>query len=293
MKNILVPTDFSIFAKYAINAAHSLAKKFNATVYVFHNVTLPHELASLPAEEQENHKEVLQMIHNANILLEETMKKFKGKAYPIIRKGKLIDNINQIVPEKGIDMVIMGSHGTSGKNEFFIGSNTQKAVRVVHCPVLVLKKPLEKLDFNTIVYASSFNVDERESILKFKKFIKHFIPEIIHLLTIHTSAFFGPPFVLEKAALEDCGKLLKPFKIRNHVYRDFTVSGGIQNFVAKMKPDLLVVSNHQRHPLKRMLRGSNVEALINHVDIPVLTIDYTLDLTTEDFEELNNLAYKQ
>lgn len=293
MKNILVPTDFSVFAEYAIDAAQSLAEKFNATVYVFHNVSLPNYLASLPKAEQENHKEVLQITHNANILLEDTLKKFKGNAYPILRKGKLIDNINQIVPEKGIDMVVMGSHGTSGKNEFFIGSNTQKAVRVVHCPVLVLKRPLGKLDFNKIVYASSFNVDERDSILKFKKIIKHFIPEVIHLLTIHTSGFFSPPYVLEKAALDDCGKLLHPFEVHNHVYRDFTVSGGIQNFVANIKPDLLVVSNHQRHPLKRMLRGSNVEALVNHVDIPVLTIDYTFNLTSEDFEELNNLTYKQ
>ena len=158
-------------------------------------------------------------------------------------------------------MVVMGSHGASGKNEFFIGSNTQKAVRVVHCPVLVLKKPLGNLGFNKIVYASSFNLDEKESILRFKNFIKHFIPEVIHLLTIHTSAFFSPPYVLEKAALNDCGKLLQPFKVHNHVYRDFTISGGIQNFVAKVKPDLLVVSNHQRHPLKRMLRGSNVEKM--------------------------------
>ena len=90
MKNILVPTDFSIFAEYAIDAAQSLAEKFNATVYVFHNASLTSYLANLSKADQENHKEVLRIIHNANVLLENTLKKFKGNAHPILRKGNLI-----------------------------------------------------------------------------------------------------------------------------------------------------------------------------------------------------------
>ncbi|MBK7409888.1 MAG: universal stress protein [Saprospirales bacterium] len=41
-----------------------------------------------------------------------------------------------------------------------------------------------------------------------------------------------------------------------------------------MHADLIGISNHERHPLKRILVGSNVEALINHSKLPVLVIDY-------------------
>ena len=293
MKNLLIPTDFSRYAEYAVEAAVVVAKKFNAVVHIFHNLELPPYLDKLSEAEKERHPDILQLLQNADVLLQNTLKKFKGVyAYPIIRSGNLIHNINQLVKEKGIDMMIMGSHGTSGKNEFFIGSNTQKAVRVVHCPVLVLKEPLKKLDFDKVVYASSFNVNERSSILKAKGFIKHFLPSEIHLLTIHTSDFFGIPYVIEKTTLDDCSKLLKPFRVINHVYRDFTVSGGIQSFVAKLKPDLLIVSNHIRHPLKRMLLGSNVEALINHVATPILSIDYEEEPSGEDFAELMNMSHQ-
>lgn len=291
MKNILVPTDFSACAEHAVEAAAQLAKKFNAIVYLFHNVTLPPYLEELSEAEKENDSEVLQLMLNADVLLAEAKKKFdKSFAYPIVSRGNLIDNIQEIVKTKSIDMVVMGSHGTSGKNEFFIGSNTQKAVRIVHCPVLVLKEPLKKLDFDKIVYASNFNLDERDSMVAAKNFIKHFLPKEIHLLTIHTSDFFGAPYIIEKAAMDDCSKLFRPFKVRNHIYRDFTVSGGIQNFVTENKPDLLVVSNHNRRPLKRMLAGSNVEMLINHVDVPVLSIDYELEPVSEDMREVTNLG---
>lgn len=291
MKNILVPTDFSACAEHAVEAAAKLAKKFNAIVHLFHNIVLPPYLEELSDTEKSNHKEVLQLTQNADILLNNAKNKFDNSfAYPLLRRGKLVDNIQDIVKTKGIDMIVMGSHGTSGKNEFFIGSNTQKVVRMVHCPVLVLKEPLKKLDFDKIVYASNLHVEERNSMVAAKNLIKHFVPKEIHLLTIHTSEFFGAPYVVQKASLDDCSKLFKPFKVKNHIYKDFTVSGGIQNFVKAIKPDLLIVSNHKRHPLKRMLVGSNVETLINHVDVPVLSIDYELEPIPEDMQEVTNLG---
>ena len=291
MKNILVPTDFSACAGNAVEAAVKLAKKFNAIVYLYHNVTLPSYLEELTEKEKEHDSEVIQLMLNADVLLASNKDKFdKSFAYPIVRRGNLIKNIQDIVKTKEIDMIVMGSHGTSGKSEFFIGSNTQKVVRTVHCPVLVLKEPLKKVDFDKIVYASNFNLDERHSMVAAKNFIKHFLPKEIHLLTIHTSEFFGAPYVVEKAAMDDCSKLFKPFKVRNHIYRDFTVSGGIQNFVKENQPDLLIVSNHNRRPLKRMIAGSNVEMLINHVDVPVLSIDYTIEPVAEDMQEVTNLS---
>jgi len=293
MKYILVPTDFSACAEYAVEAAAKLAKKFNAIVYLFHNVYLPAHLEELSEAQKEKDVEVLQTLQNAEILLTATKEKFfKTLAFPVVTRGNLIANIQDIVKTKHIDMLVMGSHGASGKNEFFIGSHTQKVVRMVHCPVLVLKEPLKKLDFDSIAYASNLNLDERNSMVVAKDFIKHFLPKEIHLLTIHTSEFFGGAYMIEQAAMDDCAKIFKPFKVKNHIYRDFTVGGGIQNFVAVKQPDLLIVSNHNRHPLKRMLIGSNVETLINHVDVPVLSIDYEVEPVPEDIRELTNLGQR-
>ena len=38
-----------------------------------------------------------------------------------------------------VDLIVMGSHGASGLNEWLIGSNAQKIVRLAHCPVLTIK----------------------------------------------------------------------------------------------------------------------------------------------------------
>jgi nucleotide-binding universal stress UspA family protein len=66
-----------------------------------------------------------------------------------------------------------------------------------------------------------------------------------------------------------CGQL----DCKVHFHRDWTVDAGIRHLSEGIGADLIAISNEQRHPLKRIFTGSNVEALVNHSDIPVLSID--------------------
>ena len=225
-------------------------------------------------EERERQPNVLKKIFEVETSFERIRKLFPDITIEThITGGNWINRIQQFVVQKNIDLIVMGSHGASGKNEYFIGSNTQKVVRKVHCPILVLKEPLKKVNFNKVIYASSFNTAEKESFLKFKDFIKHFLPEI-HLVTIHNSEFLDGPIILQKAVLKDYVELSKPLTAHPHIVDDFTIDGSIRKFANSINADLVVVANHYKRPLKRMLVGSNVEALVNHANMPVLTIDY-------------------
>jgi nucleotide-binding universal stress UspA family protein len=66
----------------------------------------------------------------------------------------------------------------------------------------------------------------------------------------------------------------QPLACHRHVYKDLSIDEGVRSFSKEIKADLVAISNHERHPIKRMLIGSNVELLINHSELPVLTIDY-------------------
>jgi len=272
MKNILVPTDFSQHAAFAFDAAVQLARKFDAIV---HLITIPAEgfIASegskgepgSPAESEARH-------------LEQKMEAWSAPHTDIsfryyVGYGKLFDTLSQYVDNHGIELIVMGSHGASGKSEYFVGSNTQKVVRSVHCPVLVIKDKLEDIKFDKVIFASNFHKNEEATFLAFKDFIKHFVPEI-HLVMVHTSSLFDPPYTLSKEVMKDFQQLCDPFKSEIHIYRDFTVEQGIRSFAEEIGARLIAVSNHNRHPLKRMLIGSNVEALVNHSHLPVLSLDF-------------------
>ncbi len=273
MKNILVPTDFSPCANNAVEAAAMLAKRFGATLHLYACLDLPGKWQTLSKKEQEQETEALAAIRRTEMKFEELKKKYEGVSFQTaFADGKLHENIADYARIHGMDIIVMGSHGASGKNEYFIGSNTQKVVRMVHCPVLVVKEPLARMDFRRVVFASDFQEEEMASFVRFLSWVKPFMPEV-HLVAVQSSPF-DTPMPVKKEAMQAFKNACKPLACKTHVFKDFSVSGGIRHFSEKISADLIALSNHHRHPLKRMLVGSNVEALVNHADLPVLTIDF-------------------
>lgn len=270
MKNILVPTDFSVFAGYALDAALQFARRFDAHLHLVHVAKSTGE----PERTEDGGGAITATAVSVADRLQQLMLSCTDITYTTRDlNGPLPKVLASYVDQHGIDLIIMGSHGASGKHEFFVGSNTQKVVRTVHCPVLILKEPLKSIQFNKVVFASGFYPKDRPAFLFFKNLVKHFVPEF-HLVTIHTSSLFDPPYVLSREVLEDFQKLCAPFKSEVHIYRDFTVDQGIRSLSKDLDAELIGISNHDRHPIKRMLVGSNVEALVNHSRLPVLSIDY-------------------
>lgn len=266
MKNILAPTDFSACAGYAETAAIELAARFGAKVYFVHILSPGPYETEMPewAEKKSGHE----------ALLREIALRYKGSAVETAcLEGPFLDLLDIFVKQKGIDLVVMGSHGASGKSEYFIGSNTQHVVRRIHAPVLVIKDPIHPLAFKNVVFASRFNESEREPFLRFKHLVKHFAPHV-HLVAIHTSSFFEPPYIVTKSAMEEFQSLCEPLTSELHIFRELNIEEGIRIFSESVRADLIGISNYERHPFKRMLVGSNVEALVNHSSLPVLTIDY-------------------
>lgn len=268
MNNLLVPTDFSEYADRAFRVAAQIAPKLGAKIHLYHLIE------DIEEDEQPDARQGL--TDHARQSLEELAGRFPDVNIQAVTQtgSPLNEMIRQYVDEHGIDLIVMGSHGASGKSEYFIGSNTQKVVRTVNTSALVVKKELDQPQFRKVVFASSFNENEKGAFERFKEFVRPFVPEEIHLVAIHTSSFFDAPYTVTKQAMEDFKALCHPFPAKTHVFKDFTVDRGVRRFAAELEAELIGISNHYRHPLRRMLIGSNVEALINHADVPVLSIDY-------------------
>ena len=274
MKHILVPTDFSECAQYALDAALLFAKKFEASIHLYSCLNLPKNWMELDNEKQNEYPQILKKIEATTEAFQTIIEGNEGiEITSSYSGGKLVEEIKSCIEEKQIDFVVMGSHGKSGVSEIFIGSNTQKVVRVIHRPILVIKYPLKSLDFKNVVFASSFNLNEKAPFLKFKHFIAPFKP-VIHFLGIMTSYFFDVPVSATKSAMEDFEKLSKPFESKSYIFKTSNIEAGVRQFSKEIQADLIAISNHNRRPLKRMLMGSNVEALINHSKLPILSIDF-------------------
>lgn len=271
MKRILVPTDFSEHAENALKAAAIIAKKNKCEIFLLHLLELPNQMndamtsgGSIP--------EVMLFIKKAN----EKLQKIKEQPYlngisvnASVQFERAFNGILSFNKKNKIDLIIMGSHGTSGIEEVLIGSNTEKVVRLSDIPVLVIKKDVGELNFKNIVFASDFSKEIRKPFKKMVEFIEIFDANLF-LVMICTPNSFKTTLNAEKTMKD----FIENYDIKNyslHIFNDTNIENGITNFSKTIDADLIGLCTHGRTGLAHFFNGSISEDLVNHTTKPVIT----------------------
>jgi nucleotide-binding universal stress UspA family protein len=271
MKRILVPTDFSIYAENALKAAAQLAKKHNAEILLLHMLELPTQMSDAISTGK-SIPEVMLFIQKAK----ETFAEIFDRPYldgievtEFIQFEKASDGVLKFIQKNDVDLIVMGSHGSSGIEEIFIGSNTEKIVRLSEIPVLVIKKDEGEFDPKEIAFASDFSNEIKVPFQKMKA-LASVLNAKINLVTICTPNSFKTT----NAATETMRAFAAEFDLKNfsiNIYNDSNVEKGILNFASNINADLIGICTHGRTGLAHFFNGSITEDLVNHTQKPVVT----------------------
>jgi nucleotide-binding universal stress UspA family protein len=271
MKKILVPTDFSPQAENALKVAAQLAKKHKCEIHLLHILEIPiqkmdalNSYSDLP--------EAIFFMKLAHKRFEELTAKdyLKGITYfEHVEFHEIFRGIFQVCKKDNIDLIVMGSHGSSGLKEMLIGSNTEKVVRTSNTPVLVIKNKHETFKVNNFVFASDFKDESKVPFEKALQFAEKFGANM-HLLMVNTPNKF---MTTEEANLR-MKDFIKNMKFKKHtlnIYNDNTIELGIMNFSQSINADLIGMSTHGRQGISHFFNGSISEDLVNHAKRPVIT----------------------
>jgi nucleotide-binding universal stress UspA family protein len=281
MDKILTLTDFSPLADLAVEATFKIAKSYGAEVAIYHNLENS-SIISLGKNQKKNNIMDLEDKKDIDKYIDKYQSlsgKYGVKVQMYWGTKKLTLEVSKLVEQLKIDLIIMGSEGAGGKKEFIWGSNAEKVVKSVHCPVLIIKDEMKDFYFDNIIFASSFDLKERAVFKQFLNLIKPPHDTKIHLVAINTASFYSQPRSLMVSAMEDFQELAKPWKSEIYFYSDYSVDAGLRHFMEEIKPDLLVMSNKHKKPLKHLFSANHTIKMVNHSDFPVLTIDYIEDMT--------------
>lgn len=179
-----------------------------------------------------------------------------------------VENILQYIKEEKYDLIIIGSHGSKGIKEFAIGSNAQKVIRNSQVPVLVVKTPPKSESFNRIVMASTFEENQ-------KPFFKHMLNYAsdlgtdLDLLYINTPYHFKETEEIEKMLTLFCEDCIKKNCGKYHVDA-LNEEKGIQFFMSNSNAALFAMATKGKSTLSHLFSSSLSEAVVNHLEIPVL-----------------------
>ncbi|MEO8934056.1 MAG: universal stress protein [Xanthomarina sp.] len=275
MRTIIVPIDFSEQSEYALEAAVKIAKNNGDTeILALHMLEMSNAVINTSNTEQTT--KAVFFLRLAEKKFGEFLDKpiFKDASItPVVKHFKVFSEVNDVAKEHNADLIIMGSQGTSGFSEIFVGSNTEKVVRHSDIPVLVLKDRFNKDIFNDVVYASDFSL---ESVDVYKRMSSLFedLNTKLHLLYVNLpSDRFRSTNEIEETVsnfLERAEGNLNKIKDINFV-SDYSVEKGVLNFANKIGADLIAVATHGRTGIAHFFEGSISEDIANHSVLPVMT----------------------
>ncbi|MEM8998959.1 MAG: universal stress protein [Bacteroidota bacterium] len=270
MKSIIVPIDFSISSEMALKVAAKLAAKNEAELYVLHMLELsPSIMANTDYIPQEH------LIHLVKVT-EKRFAEFLDKPYlkglkiiPVIKHYKVLGEINEIAEKHDVDLIVMGSQGTDGLEELFVGSNTERVVRHSDVPVLVVKGEVKDFKAERFVFACDFKEENIHALKKAIGFSK-MLDAQLQLVYINTPA---DDFLSTEDAYNRISKFLNVARLGLEVdiYNDYTVEKGILNYAETKGADFIGIPTHGRKGLAHFFMGSIGEDVANHSEIPVVT----------------------
>ena len=144
-KKILVPTDFSDSSDKALQEAIDVAGKYHSKITLLHVIDKEIQQCAvdycLPIEDVAR-LEADSVTLSRRRMQAEVAKLSGSQAVEIdfdVKAGVPYDEIVKEQAEKGIDLIVMASHGRTGLAKFMLGSVADKVVKKATTPVLLVK----------------------------------------------------------------------------------------------------------------------------------------------------------
>jgi len=278
MKTILVPTDFSKHAQWALRMAATIARQAKGSLLLLHVVEHP-SIDSFNVEGQvataigwEDKLYTLKLIERARQQLAQAVAELSDQGIEtrvILRMGNPFHAITTEVHQQEVDLVVMGAVGESREGQLMHGSNTDKVIRFVKCPVLTVNEDPGDKPFGDIVYATSL-AEEEQKFGYIVKNLQELFDSKVHVVRINTPLNFKA----DREVVPVMEKFVNKLQLKNCTIQstsDIDAETGIVHFASKVNASLICMTTHGYRGLKLLFVGSIAENVIRHTQKPVLT----------------------
>lgn len=264
MKKIVVPIDFSDDSLNALDCAVSIANKSEMGVALI-NVIKSGRFDFFKGVESVGTKGDF----------EEILMKYEGKVRHgleyTIKNGKVFREIVDYANELDTHMIVMGSHGLSGFEEIWVGSNSFRVVsEAKKCSVLTIRKSFTKRSFDKIVLPIDTTWESRHKVPITLEVAKLFSSEV-YVLGTALSGDEGEMAKLSNYVSQTCD-----FFAENNIQHQSKVMNGGNStemsiqYGKEVDADLISIMTEQDDPFSSILLGSYAQQMVHHSPIPVL-----------------------
>lgn len=269
MKRIIVPIDFSKEAMEGLNLAITLSKSIPSVIEMVYVQKKKDEFYHITKEKEQE---------LAEKKFKEIQKKYKSKLPKntelkyIIKKGKIYTEVVNQAHSFKDSFIVSSTHGASGFEKFFLGSNTFKIITATTKPVFTIRDTISPKEIRNIILPLDTTHDTRQKV-PFTAEIAGFCNAKIHVVSVCQTLSKEFEKKLNGFSKQTCEYLDK----QNIPYEtDFRSGKNItdltQEYAKEVNADLISIMTEQSLAFSGVVIGGNAQEMLNTSDFPVLSI---------------------
>lgn len=278
MKNILLPTDFSENSWNAINYAIRFFKKMPCNFYLLHvdrlsyllTGDIPYVPTDAAIEEVYTKPSKIKLRKILKNISKQFPKHKNHRFYTLTEYNFFIDSVKKVVKEQDIDLIVMGTKGAAGLDQYIMGTNTSDVITKVNCNVLAIPENARYTKLTEIAFPTDFlwnyymrTLQPLSNILDTKK------PSLKILHIGQKESDLNKDQIKNKELLE---KYFKNHNISFHFLTNKKIEDGIQCFIESRSINMICMVAKSLNYFQKILFHSKVEELSYHLEIPFLVL---------------------
>ncbi len=295
LKTILCTTDFSDYSNQTVAYGAAIAKEFDAQLLICHIIDLQFAaiygtVHFLPPDLQ------TQSVETAREQIEELMQSQSVPWEAVVATGPPADEIARVVQDRAIDLAISATHGRTGLKRFILGSVTERLMRSLQCPLLVVREtppelmpdPTRGLRFNKILVGCDFSPAANAALEYGVSLAQEFEAELhlIHVLEPQVySDFLATTLDGAHGDTEDIkaqldrrlAKLITPEVMNWCRVKTVVIEGrpfeAITGYAGEKGIDLVVLGVRGHGVVETLFLGSTTDRVIRKAQCPVLSVN--------------------
>lgn len=270
MKDLVVGIDFSEGSINALEHALSIAQKLKSNIAMVHVFN--------PGSTHRTIYKYSDPVDEATKLLEELVARYQpllpqGTITFKIREGKIYKEIAAEANDRKAVYIVIGTHGSSGFEELWAGSNAYKIISYAKCPVITLREGVKaERTLTRIILPIDATISSRQKVPYASNMAKLFDAEVHVLALFHTSVKDIQNTVLDyaKQACEFFEKHQINFVLKS--VRTKNVTDSTIDYANKVDANLIIIMTEQVSSPSNLLLGPYSLQMISRSPMPVMSV---------------------
>lgn len=267
MKNIIVPIDFSVESINGLKLALLFSRHAQINI---HMVYVLQKTSDADKQSQDEEQRIAQgrfekIIGDFNPQLgNDSTMHFQ------INNGRVYQEVVNLADQLPDSIITASTHGASGFQEFFIGSNAFRIISATEKPVITLRKNYCPENISKIVLPVDLSAGSRQKVPFTTDLAKLFGAEI-HVVGVHTSRGRQDIKKIRSYTSQVAGYIEgKVHCESNEVFGD-NVPDMLTNYANAIKADLISITTEQSSGIS-LIMGNTAHQILNKAEIPVLCL---------------------